>query len=430
VTHQRILIPDPPQSTDALLEYNTEPSYAGTKCTMSFAYYPSNGSSSSRTGISRTDDFQSSSVVSAAAIHKAIRDGEYAQLPDLVTKAELLWEANSNTGWTAMHYAASHFLPIEWWEWILVRAVTVDGASEKFRTCLAALGQSVVSVFLQSYFDPLPWQSIQIQNRSRGVKQGIEKVCGSTALQKAVQAWILHSRTTVSGATDFFHRPVTTAPSQAVHRVVSFWTALDLLARAAVHESLLYRDGLSILSFLAQAGSCPTQVADLVLVLDPNAAAERSPIKGSLPLHIWAATSHSYSHAIDGLLEPLLRANPEAAAVRDNDGRWPLHTALASGKSWDRVRPLFEIYPDALHAVDCSTELPAVLTAATVDQNQESVEIRARQQSTSAWNVMSMARKKEALLSAAEELNTERLTTIYQVLRAFPQVLHMHMEQS
>jgi hypothetical protein len=388
---------------------------------MSFAYYSSNGGSSSR--FSQTDDFQSSSVTAAAAIHKAIRDGEFVHLPDLVPEKhpELLWEANSSTGWTAMHYAASHFLPVEWWEWILNRAVAVEGAADKFRTCLTALGQSVTDVFLQSYFKPLPWQSIQIQNRSRGVRQGIDKVCASTALQNDVRAWIIHSRTTAGGAT-FFHRPTATTPSQAVHRVVSFWTALDLLGRAVVHESLENSSDLDILSFLAASGSCPKQVADLVLVLDPNAAAELSSATGSLPLHLWAV-SHTYCPDQDGLLKPLLLAYPEAASQLDNDGRWPLHTALASGKSWERVRPLFEIFPDALHTVDYSTGLPAAATAACVDH--ESVEIRARQGTASTWDLVPMAKKQETREQVAEELDTERLTTIYQVLRAFPQVLHM-----
>jgi hypothetical protein len=111
-----------------------------------------------------------------------------------------------------------------------------------------------------------------------------------------------------------------------------------------------------------------------------------------------------------------------------------LHTALASGKSWERVRPLFDIYPDALQTIDCVTGLPAVLIAATVedqdnDQGRDSsvgVEIRARQLSTCSWDLMPQVRKQEALLSAAETLNCDRLTTIYQVLRAFPQVLQMH----
>jgi hypothetical protein len=254
------------------------------------------------------------------------------------------------------------------------------------------------------------------------VRQGIEEVCASTALQNAVRAWIIHSRTTAGGATDFFHRPTATPPSQAVQRVVSFWTALDFLGRAVVLESLDSSSDLDILSFLASTGSCPKQVADLVLVLDPNAAAERSSVTGYLPLHIWAA-SRTYCHEQDGLLKPLLLAYPEAAKQLVNDGRWPLHTALASGKSWERIRPLFDIYPDALHTVDYSTGLPAAATAACVVH--ESVEVRARQRAVSTWDLVPMAKKQEAREQAAEELETEQLATIYQVLRAFPQVLDM-----
>jgi hypothetical protein len=388
-----------------------------------FAYYARNGGSRS----SQTDDFQQSSISLAAAIHKAIRDGEYVQLPDLVTHPELLWEANS-TGWTAVHYAASHFLPVEWWEWILERAVAVGDAAERFMTCKNALGQSVIDVFLRSYLEPLPWQSIQVKNRSRLLREGSEKVCAQEALQNAVQAWILHSRT-AGAASDFFHRPdVTTRDPQAVRRVVRFLTALDLLGRATVHESLVYRSDLNTLSFLASAGSCSKEAADLVLALNKNAAKEPS-VDGSLALHLWAA-SHTYCLDQDGLLKPLLNAYPEAAALPDKDGRLPLHLALESGKSWARIRPLFEIYPDALHLVDRCTGLTAAALAAVADQ--DSVEIRAQQRTAgdkglvSMWNLVPIARKQEARQKAADELSCERLTTIYQVLRAFPQVLCSH----
>jgi hypothetical protein len=85
----------------------------------------------------------------------------------------------------------------------------------------------------------------------------------------------------------------------------------------------------------ASGGCCPKQVADLVLVLNPNAAAVGSGAEIPLRLHLWAAAKRTYklsrNNNQDGMLEPLLRAYPEAAAVVDNDGRW--RTALASEKS-------------------------------------------------------------------------------------------------
>jgi hypothetical protein len=296
------------------------------------------------------------------------------------------------------------------------------------------------------------------------LRKAMEHVCADKALQNAVQAWItgihsrtihsrtIHSRTITSTSTavgvgaaafDFVHRAPavvvtgtsTEHDSPAVQRVVRFWIALDLLRRAAttVHgeSSLGHCSDINILTFLASAGGCPKPVADLVLVLNKNAAQERSFDGSSLALHLWAA-SRMNCHDQDGMLEPLLHAYPEAAALPDKYGRWPLHLALESGKSWACIQPLLEIFPDALHLVDHhGTGLTAAALAA-VAVNHDSVEIRARQRTAgdkglvSVWNLIPTARKQEARQQAADELNCERLTTIYQVLRAFPQVLCSH----
>jgi hypothetical protein len=60
---------------------------------------------------------------------------------------------------------------------------------------------------------------------------------------------------------------------------------------------------------------------------------------------------------------------------------------------------------------------------------QDSVEIRARQIAAgdkglvSLWNLVPVATQQEARQKAVVELECEQLTTVYQVLQAFPQVL-------
>jgi hypothetical protein len=51
-------------------------------------------------------------------------------LPSLVIDEEVLWQPNAS-GWTAVHFAVSHFLPMEWFEWILQRAA--DRPNQFFR---------------------------------------------------------------------------------------------------------------------------------------------------------------------------------------------------------------------------------------------------------------------------------------------------------
>jgi hypothetical protein len=72
------------------------------------------------------------------------------------------------------------------------------------------------------------------------------------------------------------------------------------------------------------------------------------------------------------VIEILLQANQEAASaaacVPDPVGRLPLHWALATGKKWDQgVKPLVEVYPEALTVLDVETKLyPFMLAAQAV----------------------------------------------------------------
>ena len=159
------------------------------------------------------DDYRVSRVQLASQVHKAIRDGDYAWLPELVAcgedgtddndddatrtsrAADVLWEANSS-GWTALHYAASHFLPMEWWRWILERAVGgpdsnhnqskaddgKGGYPERFQTVRNDLGETVVDIFFRSFLAPLPWQSKQVKRGSQRLLQAMQTVCENPTL--------------------------------------------------------------------------------------------------------------------------------------------------------------------------------------------------------------------------------------------------------
>jgi hypothetical protein len=69
------------------------------------------------------------------------------------------------------------------------------------------------------------------------------------------------------------------------------------------------------------------------------------------------------------VIEILLQANQEAASaaacVPDPVGRLPLHWALATGKKWQQgVKPLVEVYPEALSVLDVETKLYPFMLAA------------------------------------------------------------------
>lgn len=86
-----------------------------------------------------------------------------------------------------------------------------------------------------------------------------------------------------------------------------------------------------------------------------TAAAEAAEIGGSQP----------------SVIEILLQANQEAASaaacVPDPIGRLPLHWALATGKKWEQgVKPLVQVYPEALTVLDVETKLYPFMLAAQV----------------------------------------------------------------
>jgi ankyrin repeat protein len=82
-----------------------------------------------------------------------------------------------------------------------------------------------------------------------------------------------------------------------------------------------------------------------------------------------AATAADIGGSQPSVIEILLQANQEAASaaacVPDPVGRLPLHWALATGKKWQQgVKPLVEVYPEALSVLDVETKLYPFMLAA------------------------------------------------------------------
>jgi hypothetical protein len=94
------------------------------------------------------------------------------------------------------------------------------------------------------------------------------------------------------------------------------------------------------------------------------------------------------------IIKILLEAHPDAAAVKNNQGRYPLHLALASGKTWDGgIRELVTSYPDAVREADPVTGLFPFHLAATVNE-----------------------------VSTVQSVHVQRLNVIYEMLRTDPVV--------
>jgi len=191
-----------------------------------------------------------------------------------------------------------------------------------------------------------------------------------------------------------------------------------MLCRAACHSRTV-----NMVAFLAQTGTCPQPLARLALQLFPQQAQERN--NGMLPLHLWAK-SHSYNTRMDGLLQPLLQAYPQAATTTCNANRqgyyYPLQLALASGKSWTQVQPLVKAAP---HVLEYKEPLPLIVLACLAPKRCPLT--RARQACAgekglvTLWNLVRA--KQELIEKANEQLECEQLTTLYHILQAYPQAL-------
>ena len=147
------------------------------------------------------------------------------------------------------------------------------------------------------------------------------------------------------------------------------WNKMSYLAKAryctissrAVSQNTLISD--IHLLHAAVGSSCPSSFVELVLRLYPSQI-DQIDRTGQSPLSIAAATT--FRSDVEGLriIDCLLSACPEYAAVRDRNDNYPLHLALGSEKTWDfGVRRIFEAFPHAIENVDVVSGLPSFLFA-------------------------------------------------------------------
>jgi len=97
---------------------------------------------------------------------------------------------------------------------------------------------------------------------------------------------------------------------------------------------------------LHAALSCGSSASVLKVVLERFGDNEIRQIncQGQLPLHV-AMSNTTTDEAIDVVLKDILGSYPEAATVRDNKGRLPLHVALESQANFRLTHALLEVYP-------------------------------------------------------------------------------------
>ena len=150
------------------------------------------------------------------------------------------------------------------------------------------------------------------------------------------------------------------------------WNKMSYLAKAryctvsnlAISHKTLMSDGF--LLHAAVGSSCPASFVELVLHLCPSQI-DQIDRSGRFPLAIAAATN--FRSDVEGLriIDCILSACPEYAAIKDGNDNYPLHLALQSKKTWDfGIRRIFEAFPHAIENVDVASGLPSFLFATSV----------------------------------------------------------------
>ena len=423
-------------------------------------------------------------------IHQTIRDGNFRELPGLLLQRaqnynthssggrELLWEPNQ-VGYTAVQYAASHFLPFEWWDWILEQAETEDfhciidhiihplheqTPASRFIQQRNAIGENVVNVFLQTYLDPMPWQPTPVKHRSKLLRSSIHTVIRKSSSSSTITTTSLSQSNRSHNLIQELHRairdissPNALSPlgstnttnllqySSSTSRILGFWIRLERLCRAcrpAERKNISQRCSIrEILRFLARSGSCPELLAQLVLLLDrtsqsqaDNSVWSDNDDSGNL-YEVLRAWAHSPSDWIecDGMLPLLLEAvecQDHAAVVRP-DFTDILEIALSSGKPFVKVREIFGPYTIHMDA----RMIVAVVEALKWKRSAPAIEALARKHASGEkrlaglWNLLSPAGRHHRLVAAKEEVELEATRALYEIIRGFPETLKSHILQ-
>lgn len=305
----------------------------------------------------------------------------------------LLIEPNS-IGWTTLHFcAASPEIPLETWEWVLQR-VPPGLDLLMLRT---DNGQNCVDHFFRLYLNPLEWQRHE-------VKEAAKELHASIQLCLENDDYLELLKQTLRKRANGNETPV----DKNMLQIVSFWTRLAIL---------LQQLSPSIVHALAQT-ACPREVALLAMRLFPSHVDERDS-SGNLPLHL----ACRYEGA-ESIMECLL--SERQASIQDVHGRLPLHIALTSAKLWHNgVAALWNACPQYGGTRDKVTGLPAFLLAVVPDSVvvQRATKRLAADNCGSLWRFMPTAAQQRALAKAQAQIDLHHLSTVYELLRAAPNVL-------
>jgi ankyrin repeat protein len=145
-----------------------------------------------------------------------------------------------------------------------------------------------------------------------------------------------------------------------VYRDTSTGEDIDTDADADAETPLPFRP-----LHVAAQSPCPPGVVPLLISVYRDELAVKDK-DGRLPLHI-AATNATINRSYDvqSKISMLLAEYPEAARIADASGRLPIYIALESGIAWEEgIQDLFALEPEVIGNCDCVTSLYPFLLGA------------------------------------------------------------------
>jgi hypothetical protein len=383
--------------------------------------------------------------------------------------AAVWFEPDPVTGWTFLHYCAStDDLPSRHWEWLLQHCpvVVVDDRTAATTTpsplvaLETALGETVVDIFLQHRLGQLKWQSDTSKARAARLVQVLE---GRDRTVMAAAVWPPPSSGTSTTVADaelrLFHVAVQEEEDNAawsddagylstafhedekVRTVRTFLRDFYLLLQKSLH----HKDGddpktpktcFDWRTALARIGpSVPAIVADWIeLYLEQQQTVEQSSRSKQRALHILCQTKPRVAHYRSRHDHPppllsLCLTERGANTVIPETGLWPIEQALQSGWSF---ASMYELWKQTTMMTNSSSSLsssrlPLCAYAAMVqdDDDERALQVLAQMCHGGpfpvyGWHMALDATRHEGMAAARREIDRQRLTCIYECLRAAP----------
>jgi hypothetical protein len=329
-----------------------------------------------------------------SSLHKVIRENNVTMVIKHLRKDPSLLIQPNSIGWTALHVCSASFeLPFDTWKWIL----TLIPSGFDILELRNDAGQNCVDHFFRLFLNPLEWQRPEVKDAALELNESIQLCLEQEQCLHELKLALMNMDETNSIIRS-------NAINPRICSVISFWRRLQLLMNCV---------SPSILHSLSRT-ACPREVALLAMKLYPGTIYQRD-CSGNLPLHL--ACSH------DGAEVAILECLLDQASVVDTAGRWPLHIALMSGKTWYRgkIDKLWNAYPH--YGGPTYQGLPAFVWAALPDPKVVQRETQRLASERPLWRFLPAIAQQRELKEAASYLELDHLTTVYEVLRAAPNVL-------